>query len=298
MGEEGVPTLYELRAASQLARTLATPQIERTAAREAFRSVPSGGLFRARDFEMGEEILRSVGLIRLEGEVIVRTERLPALAASAAGAPSLLLGLVLRHRPPAWLQTAAGGQNLRPELIPDVDLAALEEVCGAGSLRAAILLGAARRHDVAELDRLAESGEAFVADRCRGELGDCGAEELAAAVTQVHEVDPGCDYSVLAPRIDGSSARRIAVKTTRVLAWRGDVFLSRSEYEYGSADPDWTMAVVTVDREGVHQLLGWCRAADLAPKVPRDAHPMGRWDRVRILQAEGILQPGLPPAGA
>jgi hypothetical protein len=297
MSDEAVPTLHELRAASQLARTLATPQIERSEAREAFRSVPGGGLFRARDFETGEEILRSVGLISLEGEVIVREKGLPPLASSAGGAPALLLGLVLRHRPPAWLQTAAGGQNLRPELIPDADLAALEEVCGDGPLRAAILLGAARRHDVAELDRLAESGEAFVAERCRGELGDYGAAELAVAVTQVHAIDPGCDYSVLAPRLEGRP-RRIAVKTTRQLAWRGDIFLSRSEYEYGCADPDWSMAVVTVDREGVHWLLGWCRAADLAPKVPRDPHPMGRWDRVRILQAEGILQPGLPSAEA
>lgn len=297
MGDEAVPTLHELHAASQLARTLATPQIERSAAREAFRSVPGGGLFRARDFETGEEILHSVGLISLEGEVIVRSEGLLPLASSAAGAPSLLLGLVLRHRPPAWLQTAAGGQNLRPELIPDADLAALEEVCGTGPLCAAILLAAARRHDVAELDRLAERGEAFIAECCRGELGDHGAAELAAAVTQVHAIDPGCDYSVLAPRLDGR-LRRIAVKTTRQLAWRGDVFLSRSEYEYGCADPDWSMAVVTVDREGVPQLLGWCRAEDLSPKVPHDPHPMGRWDRVRILQAEGILQPGLPSAEA
>jgi hypothetical protein len=298
MGEEAIPTLHELRAASQLARTLATPQTERATAREAFRSVPGGGLFRARDFETGEEILRSVGLIILDGEMIVRGEGLPALAASAAGAPGLLLGLRLRHRPPAWLQTAAGGQGLRPELIPDADLAAIEEVCGAEALRTAILTSTARHHGVVELDQLAESGEAFVAECCRGELADRGVADLAAAVTQVHSIDPDCDYSILAPRLDGYSSRRIAVKTTRRLAWRGEISLSRSEFEYGSADPDWTMAVVAVDREGVHRPLGWCRAADLAARVPRDPHPMGRWDRVRILQAEGVLQPGLPPAEA
>jgi hypothetical protein len=101
-------------------------------------------------------------------------------------------------------------------------------------------------------------------------------------------------YDVIAPRLDGSS-RRIEVKATRRLAWRGEVYISRNEFEVGLLDPDWSLVVVEVDAEDMPSLLGWCPAEALVAKMPADRHHLGRWNSVRLLQAEGVLSSGLPP---
>jgi hypothetical protein len=295
MSDESIPTLYQLRGACLLAAALDAPAFDLAEARRAFRALRSDGMVRARDFDPAEALLRSVGLIERDGEEIRTAAELGPLAGSAAGGPSLLLGLLLRRRPPAWLQSAAGGHTFHPELVPDRDLEAIDEVCSTESLREAVLVQAARRQDARELAELSGVGDAFVAESCRHELAEAQAAGLAKSVTLVHQIDPAFDFSVLAPRLDGAP-RRLAVKTTRRFAWRGDIFITRAEYEYGLADPSWALVVVEADADGGASILGWCPAADLETKVPGDRHQFGRWDQVRILQAETMLKPGLPSA--
>lgn len=296
MSEQPLPSSHQLHSVWLLARVLHAPETPRDDALRSFRAVPTSGTLGTQDFLAGESILASLGLIEVIDEVLLVTDSVAELAtATRDDAAALLLGLVLERRPPSWLRFAAAGDSLKANSIPDAELAALEDSFVDPAHREAILLAAARRYDATRLTALGALGEEYVAVSCREQLRAAGAEALAEAVSRVSLISDQLGYDVVAPRLDGSS-RRIEVKATRRLAWRGEVYISRNEFEIGLLDPDWSLVVVEIDAEETPSLLGWCRAEALVAKMPADRHHLGRWSSVRLLQAEGMLSGGLPPA--
>lgn len=296
MSEQPLPSSHQLYSVWLMARVLHSPETPRRDALRSFRSLPTGGMLGTQDFLASEQILASLGLIEFHGEALIVADSVGEVAAATRqDAAALVLGLVLERRPPGWLRYAAAGDSLKVNAIPDPELAALRDSFGDSELCEAIILAAARRFDAGRLAALAGLGTEYVAGCCREQLRAAGSGVLAAAVSRVARVSEGLGYDVVAPRLDGSS-RRMGVKATRRLAWRGEVFLSRSEFEIGLLDPDWSLVVVEIDTEDSPSLLGWCNAGSLSAKMPSDRHPLGRWSDVRLLQTEGLLNDGLPPA--
>lgn len=294
MADAPLPTLHQLRSACLAARVLHYPETSRTDARESFRHLPSDGVFGSRDFDTGETVLRSLELVSVREEVLVVSESIGQVATIAReAAPHLLLDLVLERRPPSWLRIAAAGNVLKTDAVPDRDLASISDVVADPDLREAILLRAARRHDAAQLAALGEAGEEHVVGRCRRELLDADAAELAEEVVQVSRISDQLGYDIVAPRLDGGS-RRLEVKTTRRLRWRGEIFVSRNEFEVGLRDPDWALVVVEIDAEDNASVAGWCRAAKIASIVPEDRHADGRWVSASLQRASALLEPDLP----
>jgi hypothetical protein len=295
MADSPLPTLHQLRSACLAARALHPPETPLSAARESFRRLPSNGVFGSSDFDSAQAVLGRVNLVSVQGDVLVVSESIAEIAAAARdGAAHLLLDLILERSPPAWLPMAAAGNTLKTGAVPDGDLAAISSVLTDPDLREAILLRAARRHDAAHLVALGATGEEHVLACVRKELRDAGAPELADEVVQVSRISDQLGYDVLAPRLDGGP-RRLEVKATRRLRWRGEVFLTRNEFEVGLRDPDWALVVVEIDAAGTPTLAGWCRADRLEPIVPEDRHADGRWVSASLQQASALLSPDLPP---
>src|SRR4051812_28967725 len=123
MADAGIPTAHAIRSACEAARILQIPTTPLADARESFRRLPSNGRFGGNDFEVGEAILRSVELVDREGETIVVSESVTALQrVGVATAEATLLELIFERRPPIWLRTAAGGESLNEEIVPDGQL--------------------------------------------------------------------------------------------------------------------------------------------------------------------------------
>jgi hypothetical protein len=294
MVDSQLPTLHQLRSACLAARVMHHPQTAIMAARESFRRLPSDGVFGARDFDSAQELLGSVSLISVQDEVLEVSESIAEIAfAPHDAAVQLLFDLILERRPPQWLAIAATGNTLRTAAIPDPDLDAISSVLRDPDLREAILLRAARRHDAAALAALGAVGEQHVLQYARGELIAAGAPDLVDQVVQVSRISDQLGYDVIAPRLDGHP-RRLEVKTTRRRRWRGEVFLSRNEYEVGLRDPDWALVVVEIDTDETPTLAGWCRADRLQPMIPEDRHADGRWVSASLQQPSALLTNGLP----
>jgi hypothetical protein len=121
---------------------------------------------------------------------------------------------------------------------------------------------------------------------------------------QVSRISDHLGYDVIAPRLDGHP-RRLEVKTTRRRRWRGEVFLSRNEYEVGLRDPDWALVVVESDTDGAAALAGWWRAERVTPSLregrngvgplsPEYRHADVRWVSASLQQPSALLMDGLP----
>jgi hypothetical protein len=295
MADSPLPTAHQLRSACLAARVLQHPRTTIAAARQSFRHLPSNGLFVTRDFDNAQALLGSVNLVSVEGEALVVSESIGAIAAAPhEAAARLLLDLILERRPPPWLAIAAAGDTLRTSAIPDPDLDAVTSVLADPDLREALLLRAARRHDEVALAALGDLGEQHVLEFARKELLDAGAPHLANQVVQVSRISDQLGYDVVAPCLDGR-LRRLEVKTTRRRRWRGEVFLSRNEWEVGLRDPAWALVVVEIEPNGDPTLAGWCRAERLEPLLPSDRHADGRWVSASLQQAGALLTADLPP---
>jgi hypothetical protein len=295
MADGSIPSAHALRSAREAVRALHPPETSRADARESFRRLPTGGLFTGADYDTAEEVLRSVDLVQVDGDMLVVSESVRILATMPArAADALLLDLILERRPPNWLRTAAGGSSLREAIVPDAELAAVGEILPDPDVREAILLRAARRFDAARLAALGAAGEDQVVEHCKHELANAGRAELADQVERVSLISDELGYDVVAPKLDGGN-RRLEVKATRRLTWRTEIFLSRNEFEVGLTDPDWALVVCAIDDDDQVSILGWCRALQLENLVPEDRHPHGRWVSVSLLQLEGLLAADVPP---
>lgn len=195
---------------------------------------------------------------------------------------------------PTWLRAAAGGPQLRPELIPEDPDRSLRELFALDARREAMLRAAARAFDEQVTTRLRARGEQLVLDECRSQLRSAGHDALANQAQRLGGLAQELGYSVTAGRSDGTS-RRMTVKTVRGWRWRRQVFLTRVEADVGLADPDWSLVICDSGEDGTISVSGWITVSALAGLLPGDAHALGRWSTAALLLPDGLLQSGLPP---
>ncbi|WP_082131542.1 DUF3883 domain-containing protein [Cellulomonas sp. FA1] len=137
-------------------------------------------------------------------------------------------------------------------------------------------------------------GEEFVVEACVAELRALQRHDLAVHVQRVSLVSDSYGYDVAAPKV-ASEARLLEVKTAASTG--GGIFpffLSRHEYDTGRRlSTQWSLVGCTGGVGGELALLGWCRAATLAPYLPQDHN--GRWTECAVKLPLSALLPGLPP---
>jgi hypothetical protein len=207
----------------------------------------------------------------------------------------LLLQEVLMNTPPIWLFTATSGGELGTEMIPDADLANLDEAIPDHGRREALLLTLANRIDREANETLGERGEEVVVNSCRTQLIELGRPDLAEKVQRVSLISDQLGYDVTAPRANESS-RRLEVKTTSRRGSSLTVYLSRNELTYGLRDPDWMLVICQATEVGPISVVGWCHAGVLEPSIPRDVSSRAAWVSARFDLSLADLELGLPPA--
>ena len=286
-----------LRAAYWVTRVLGPGGRDAAEARASWVSLPLAGEVDLAELKTAELGLREARLLRLSGGVLAPAPALSSLCLAPGPVPlELLLALILEVAPPLWLLTAGSdGERLAMERVPDEVEDALEAVIEDPSRREAFLLARARTVEADERTALGVAGEEAVVELCREELRGLGEEEAARQVRRVSQVSDELGFDIVAPRIDGS-LRRLEIKTTRSAAQVVTVFLTRNEFEAGSADPDWWLVAVRAMREGGHSVIGHVGAAVLAGRVPDDRAEGGRWQVAKVRLRLADLSAGLPSA--
>jgi hypothetical protein len=299
MSTTGEPLAWSrrlLRAAYWVTRVLGPGGKDAGEARASWVSLPLAGEVDLVELGTAELGLREARLLRLSDGVLAPTPALSSLCLAPGPVPlELLLALILEAAPPLWLLTVSDGERLAMERVPDEVEDALEAVIEDPSRREAFLLARARMVDAEERTALGAAGEEAVVEFCREELKGLGEEEAARQVRRVSQISDELGFDVVAPRIDGS-LRRLEIKTTRSAAAVVTVFLTRNEFETGSADPDWRLVAVRAKREGGHVILGHISAAELAVRIPEDRTEGGRWQVVKVRIPLSDLSVGLPSA--
>jgi hypothetical protein len=288
-----LPSRFRLLAALEVAALISPEGTPIEAARLSYSQHPSEGLYGLADLALGENLLVSCGLLERRGGRLILSDGLPELLTLEPDtALEVLLGRWMERTPPSWLAGAVADGSVQPELISSADSRALESAIADPAQRDAFLLALGNRVDAAVLTELGARGEEYVAELCRAELEAAGRHDLVKDVIQVSTISDALGYDVSAPATDASS-RRIEVKTVGNRS-RVEINLTRNEASRGVADSAWALVVVRALDEG-EELLGWSRGADLAPYLPRDTHPRGRWSVVQIALPDALLKPGLPP---
>lgn len=295
MHEPGLPTAYEVGAALWATGLLDGPSVSLSDAQEAYRRSVSGAVYTEVELGRGQDLLLRAGLLHVDGDQLYVSASTAALVdLDQETAFRVVVTRLLERDPPVWLRAAAGGVQVRHELLPDGIVEQLDALIGADTgRRDAMLLTAVRRAEQLRLAHLRDGGIACVAQACRDELIEAGEPVLADAVQVVADVSAAMACDVLAPT-PGGVLRRLLVKTTRRLDWRLPIVVSRDEFEVGLVEPHWALVVCGVDAGGTGEVLGWCRADALAGFVPNDGHPLARWIFTSLLAVRPLLQPGLP----
>jgi hypothetical protein len=287
------PTAYQLQAAILSARAMSTDGATHDVLRASYEKVVSGGLFRTRDLEAGQDLLARARLVVVDHQrcipiaELLRMRELPDDVAA-----ELLLQEVLAADPPLWLSAAVAAEDVRWENVPDDDAQALMQLISDADRREAILLALGRVVDQRRLKELGGVGEETVATACRKHLADRGRSDLGAYVERVSLRSDQLGYDVTSPDTSGRR-HRIEVKTTQGL--RGDVefYLSRNEATVGRRDPMWSLVAVRKALTGEFEIFGWCRARGFTACLPADG-PRGRWESVRVSLPDEMFRPGLP----
>lgn len=143
---------------------------------------------------------------------------------------------------------------------------------------------------------LERAGEEYVVSRCREELVNLGYGHLAVQVQQVSIVTDSLGNDVIAPLIS-DGVRLLEVKTQRSPADHAvRFFVTRNEYDVGRRNQSWAIVICDVSQEpnGDIELIGWCRAATLAPYLPVDGN--GRWTEALVHLPRSLLYSGAPEA--
>lgn len=262
--------------------------------RASFEKVISGGLYRTRDLERGQDLLERAQLVVVDGQSSKPTEvllRLRALPDDVA--MELLLQEVLASDPPLWVYAAVGEEEVRWENIPEDDTQALERVIDNPARREAMLLALGRVVDESRMRALGSAGEEVVVAACRAHLVDRGRQDLAAHVERVSLRSDQLGYDITSPDT-GGRRHRLEVKAHQGMPGVFEFFLSRNESTVGRRDTSWALVAVRKSLAGDLEVLGWCRASAIEPSLPTDGSPAGRWASVRISLADTAFTPGLP----
>jgi hypothetical protein len=290
-----LPRAHQVEAALWVIGLLRTPRIPVADARAAYAASVSGGLYAEDDMLAAEELLMSAGLLSVEDdELVIAPDAMTVHSLDAVNAACAMTVRLLERDPPLWLRAAAGGAEVRAELIPDGDRDALDRMLGdAGFERDPVLRTVVRRWEQQHLAAMTAAGSTLVAQCCRDELASAGEIARASEVRRFDEVVPALGCNVVAPAI-GGGLRRLLVRTTRRLSWRVPVVLTREQLAAGQADSSWALVVCEAAEDGSIGLAGWCRADALAAMLPTEPHPHGRWAVISVQLVEELLTPGLP----
>ncbi len=288
------PTAYQLQAAILSARAMAAGGAEHDVLRVSYEKVVSGGLFRTRDLEAGQDLLERAQLVVADelrctpSEELLRLRDLPDDVAA-----ELLLQEVLAADPPLWLYAAVtDNDSVRWENVPDDDADALAQLFSDPERREAILLALGRVVDQRSLKELGGAGEEAVVSTCRKHLEDRGRTDLAAFVERVSLRSDQLGYDVTSPDT-GGLRHRIEVKTTQGVPGEIAFYLSRNEATVALRDPMWSLVAVRRTLAGEFEVFGWCRADAFATSLPQDSE-RGRWESVRITMSDELFHVGLP----
>lgn len=287
------PTAYQLQAAILSARAMAAGGADHDVLRVSYEKVVSGGLFRTRDLEAGQDLLERARLVIADerrctpSEELLRLRDLPDDVAA-----ELLLQEVLAADPPLWLYAAVTDASVRWENVPDDDANALTQLFSDAERREAILLALGRVVDQRSLKELGGAGEEAVVTACRKHLEHRGRTDLAGFVERVSLRSDQLGYDVTSPDT-GGLRHRIEVKTTQGIPGEIAFYLSRNEATVASGDPMWSLVAVRRTLSGEFEVFGWCRAASFTASLPQDSD-RGRWESVRITMADEQFQAGLP----
>ncbi|MFL5350690.1 MAG: protein NO VEIN domain-containing protein [Hyalangium sp.] len=288
----GCPSGFLLRSALLVAGCMGASGTSVSAARGAYRALPTSGLYTPDDLERGEGLLLESGLLSLEASQLVPAPELLELCAlPPEEGLRLLLIRYLQQCPPIWLPGATRGPGLQEELIPDEDVRNLHELLMDAEEREAFLLTLGRRFDQEQARALGDTGEQVAVRLFREELQRLGRPELAAAVRRVSLLSDQLGYDLVVPTLE-AGPWRIEVKAIRGL--REELFLSRNEARVGLRDPRWRLLVCRVEASG-GECVGWCSGAALEPLLPRDPPGGGCWESVRLTLEQVRVTPGLPP---
>ena len=289
-----LPTAFQLRSALQVGRLIDETGTPLAAARNSYRFVPTGGLYRSEDLIVGEGVLRAAGLLsEREGGLFPAAGLRELAQAGDEDGCEALLYILLAHRLPLWLRAATSEDIFTEELVPDEVRDVIKEVLDPAS-RERLLLELGRRYSPEERSRIGALAEKYVVRRCKEELQDAGEDKLASLVRQVSQVSDQLGYDITAPRLDYST-RRVEVKGTRSGGTTVAIYLSRNEAERGATDLDWVLVACRVAEDDSVELVGWLSGEMLEPFLPEDPQPLSRWQSVRIDVPEELFLPGLPP---
>ncbi|MGH9117132.1 MAG: protein NO VEIN domain-containing protein [Acidimicrobiales bacterium] len=262
--------------------------------RASFEKVISGGLYRTRDLEAGQDLLERAKLVVVHGQIVKPTDALLRLRALPDDvAIELLLQELLASDPPLWIYAAVGEEGVRWENVPDDDTQALERVIDDPDRREAMLLALGRVVDESRMRALGSAGEEVVVAACRAHLIDRGRQDLAAHVERVSLRSDQLGYDITSPDT-GGRRHRLEVKANQGMPGFFDFLLSRNEATVGRRDTSWALVAVRKNLAGELEVVGWCRASSIEPSLPTDGSPAGRWASVRISLADNVFIPGLP----
>ena len=253
--------------------------------------MPTGGLLTSVELASTERSLVQAGLVIDDGQSLVPGERAGALAALHKDEFAEMMVLTLLEcSPPLWLGPASGAGEIRGEFIPGDEMGRLEGIGVSPDERDALLLAAGRKFQPSDAPAVGAAGELAVMQAYRDALaGDPG---LLADLVHVSLISDQLGYDVRAPDGLGSS-HKLEVKTCST---RGDafiVFLSRNEADTGRKDPAWRLLVCRHTEEAT-EIVGWAAFDVVAPHLPEDKSPLGRWATARLTLQHQILEPGLP----
>lgn len=286
-----LPTPFSLRAALVALEMIGARPLTTAERTVAYQSYPAGGIYRQHDFEEAERWLVEAGVAELEGErLIARAAAMDLLALDTDCAQEALVTRLLLATHPGWLRLTDGGE-LHEELIPVADTRELARTLPDPSRRQELLLQLARTIDLERLNEIGALGEVEVVDQCRRLLLEAGLHSSAGRVARVSLVSDQLGYDVVSPTRAGRVVR-LEVKTTARSG--GSMFLSRNEAEVGLHDEDWALVLCCAKMNSTVEIIGWCRACDLAAVLPTDTHHDGRWTTACINVPAGLLHPGLP----
>ena len=261
----------------------------------SYDKVVTGGLYRAQDLRSGHQLLQRAGLIIVSESVHIPAPALQQLCNLPDDvAAEMLLHELMLQEPPLWLYAAVVDDEVRWENVPDTDRDALSQLLADATRRESLLLTVGRILDAQLLADYGARGEEYVVQACKNHLFAQGRPDLAADVHQVSLRSSELGYDITSPDTIGHR-HRLEVKTTMSASMgRVEFFLSRNEATVGERDPAWSLVAVRRDRDDNLELVGWCRAVNLIPLLPKDLSANGRWTNVRLSVPTTDFTPGLP----
>ncbi|MCJ1715099.1 protein NO VEIN domain-containing protein [Curtobacterium sp. VKM Ac-2922] len=285
-------TVFLLQAAAYAATALGDQGASRGDADASYKATASGGLYRADDLRLGEQVLIDAHLLRDEGGQLVPSDRLlPIRRAPVDVAAELILRELLLVEQPLWLWAAVHGSDLQWEHVPDRDQQLVEHLIDA-ERREAYLLSIARTVDAEALGRAGRVGEEIVAAACRTYLEQQGRSDLATTVAHVSEVSDDLGYDITSPDT-GGRRHRIEVKAVSAHLTTVSFFISRNEATQAARDPLWSLVVVAAQLD--QPIVGWVAGAAFLHWLPVDvATEHARWWSARVTLDVTALTPGLP----